>query len=248
MTLLALLQARNEERFLPGWLANVAEIVDGFVALDDGSHDATADILGAHPKTIELIRKPVGERWDERGNQIDLIRTGRRHGASWFLCKDADERIEKRFGESIAHLLAQADREGIDAYSFRLRELLNDRHHYRSDGIWGSKARFRLFRNNPEHRRFDPRPLHRVWMPLEIVANLARKGSHSGFNLYHLRMIMPRDRMARHARYKALDPDNRFQPQGYDYLIEESGLQVAVIPNERDFVPSFDPALSESGG
>jgi hypothetical protein len=58
LTLLALLQARNEERFLPGWLANINEIVDGIVALDDGSDDATAEMLAAHPKTVELIRKP----------------------------------------------------------------------------------------------------------------------------------------------------------------------------------------------
>ncbi len=43
--LIALLQARNEERFLPGWLENVTPAVDGFIALDDGSDDRTADLL-----------------------------------------------------------------------------------------------------------------------------------------------------------------------------------------------------------
>jgi len=248
MTLLALLQARNEERFIRGWLANVAQIVDGIVALDDGSHDATAEILGMHPKTVELIHNPPGRPWDERGNQMDLIRAGRRHGASWFLCMDADERIERRFGENVIQLMNRADREGFDAYSLQLRELWGDRSHYRTDGIWGVKARYRFFRNNPEHRRFDPRPLHRAWMPLEIVANLNRTGAHSGFNLYHLRMIMPRDRMARHARYKECDPENRFQPEGYDYLIDERGMELAVVPRERDFVPYYDTALSDSGG
>jgi glycosyltransferase involved in cell wall biosynthesis len=241
MTLLVLLQARNEQRFLPGWLANVADIVDGIVALDDGSDDATAEILSAHPKVIELIRKPYTGQWDERGNHMALIKAGRRHGASWFLCIDADERVELPFGPKVADLIV---REDVDAYSLRLRELWGDRRHYRTDGIWGSKARYRLFRNNPEHRKFDPRLLHRSWMPLEILASLERAGRHSGLNLYHLGMLSPEDRAARHARYKRLDPESRFQAQGYDYLIDETGLQLATVPKERDFVPLCDPALA----
>jgi hypothetical protein len=248
MTLIALLQARNEERFLPGWLANVGEIVDGIVALDDGSEDSTAAILGSHPKLIELIRNPAGNHWNERENQMALIKAGRRWGASWFLCIDADERVERSFGQEVANLMAQADRRGIDAYSLQLCELWGDRRHYRSDGIWGTKARYRFFRNNVEHRRFDPRPLHRTWMPLEIVASLDRRGTHADFNLYHLKMIMPRDRIARHARYKAIDPEERFQPHGYDYLIDETELQLSRVLLERDFLPSYDPALSEVGG
>ena len=72
MSVIALLQARDEERFLPGWLANVAPCVDGIVALDDGSTDRTAEILADHPKVIELRQNPAGEAWDERANQVEL--------------------------------------------------------------------------------------------------------------------------------------------------------------------------------
>lgn len=242
MTLLALLQARNEARFLPGWLANVAGFVDGIVALDDGSDDATPDLLATHPKTLELIRHQRGEQWDERANQMALIKAGRKHDAAWFLCLDADERMERQFGEDVASLIADADRKGVDAYSLQLRELWNDRRHYRIDGIWGSKARYRFFRNNPAHRRFDPRPLHRSWMPIEITANLKTAGVHAPYNLYHLRMIAPQDRKSRHERYRSLDADNRFQPMGYDYLVDESGLRLEAVPDERDFLPRNDPA------
>jgi hypothetical protein len=244
VTLLALLQARNEERYLPGWLANVAPSVDGIVALDDGSDDATAEILCAHPKTLEVIRNPAGRAWDERGNHMALIRAGQRHQASWFLCIDADERLERRFSEGVRGMLARADRDGIEAFSLRLRELWGDRKHFRTDGIWGTKARYRLFRNKPEYRRYDPRPLHRVWMPLDIMANIERVGAQSDFNLYHLGMITPEERAERHARYRALDPDSRFQAGGYDYLIDETGLKLAAVGDEQNFLPLCDPALA----
>jgi glycosyl transferase family 2 len=243
MTLIALLQARNEQRFLPGWLENVAPCVDGIIALDDGSTDETADMLRAHPKLIELLANPSGQPWDERGNQMALIHAGRRHGAGWFLCIDADERVERAFATRVRDLLHQADEDSIHVYTMQLRDLWGDRHHYRCDGPWNGAARPRLFRNNPAHRRFDPRPLHRLWIPLELASTLGTCGRHSELNLYHLRMISAADRAARAARYQALDPGQLYQEVPYSRLIDETGLQRKRIPPERDFFPLDDPAI-----
>lgn len=242
---IALLQARDEQRFLPGWLENVAPVVDGIVALDDGSEDATADLLAAHPKMLQLMRNPPGQPWNERANHMALIKAGRQLAADWFLCLDADERLEKAFYTDLAGILDDADRRGVEAFTLRLRELWNDRRHYRTDGVWGRKARHRLFRNDPRHSRFDPRPLHRHWMPLEIVTRLPTVGAALPHNLYHLRMILPQDRAARHRRYLALDPGNRFQPEGYDYLVDETGIELASVTEERDFQPAWESALPE---
>ncbi|MEZ5831263.1 MAG: glycosyltransferase family 2 protein [Dongiaceae bacterium] len=243
VTLIALLQARNEQRFLPGWLENVAPCVDGIIALDDGSIDATAEILRAHPKVIELLSNPPGRQWDERGNQMALVQAGRRHGAGWFLCVDADERLERAFATNARDLLREADAKGIDVYSLQLRDLWGDRRHYRCDGIWNQTIRFRLFRNNPTHRKFDPRPLHRLWMPLEIAVNSDTRGRHSEINLYHLRLIAAADRAARVARYQALDPLQLYQGYSYSRFTDETGLRLQEIPPERDFLPQDDPAI-----
>jgi glycosyltransferase involved in cell wall biosynthesis len=243
--IVALLQARNEQLFIPGWLENVAPAVDGIIALDDGSEDATSELLAAHPKTIELICNPPGQAWNERANQMALIKAGRRHGADWLLCVDADERLEQRFGTDVSELLDVADKNGIEAYGLPLRELWNDRHCYRNDGIWGRKLRYRLFRNDVRHIKFDPRPLHRHWMPLEIVTRLSTVGARLEYNVYHLRMIKPEDRQARYERYIALDPEARYQPEGYDYLIDDSGMQLVVVRPDRDFLPLRDIALYE---
>jgi glycosyltransferase involved in cell wall biosynthesis len=243
LTLVGLLQARNEEHRLPGWLASIAQCVDAIVALDDGSQDGTAELLAAHPKVVRLMRNPAGQPWNERSNQVALVKAARDHG-DWVLAVDADERIEAGFSARVAAIIAEAERDGVDCLCFSLRELWGDRHHYRTDGEWGRKTRYRLLRNDPAHRRFDPRPLHRFWMPLEIALNLETLGRHSGLNLYHLSMITKADRAARVQRYETMDPDHRYQSIGYRYLIDESGLELREIRPERNFLPAEEGWLT----
>jgi glycosyltransferase involved in cell wall biosynthesis len=238
--LLALLQAKNEENYLPGWLENIEDCVDGIVALDDGSSDSTTDILASSRKVLEIIRKTPGATWNERENQMSLVHAGRKHLADWFLCLDADERLESQFMARAQELLQQAEADGVQVYQFHLRDLWGDVDHYRVDGIWGSKSVMRLFKNVPTHKRFDLRQLHRFWMPLEIVTNLKTSGRHSGLNIYHLSMVTAEDRWARVSKYEQLDPNHLYQRIGYRYLADETNLALEAIPEGRGFSPRME--------
>ena len=231
--LLALVAVRDGARHLPGFLRNLAPQVDGIVALDDGSSDGTAELLGAHPSVLELIRRPVDRpAWDEVGNHRALVEAGLRHGAGWILCVDADERLERDFRTRAERVIARGQLLGLSAYAVRLRELWNDPGQFRADGIWGRKLIARLFRARADHE-FDPSPLHGAKAPMQARRN--GRFPTADLTIYHLGMLRPEDRAARRQKYELSDPERRWQKIGYEYLTDERGLVLRKIPRRRTF-------------
>lgn len=232
--LLALLAARDEAERLPGWFANVAPQVDGVVALDDGSSDATVERLAARPEVLELLRVPR-ERpdWDEVGNFRALVDAARRHGAEWILTLDADERLEREFRPRLERVVRRGAHLGLSAYAVRILDLWGSRDRYRVDGRWGAKSAVRLCRTPAVGARFDEKRLHAAKAPLD--GRIAGRFVRADLRVYHLRMLTPELRSARRARYERLDPDRRWQALGYDYLTDERGLRLRPVPARRGF-------------
>lgn len=231
--LLALVPVRNEARFLPGFLANVATQVDGIVALDDGSTDGSADLLESHPAVLQVLRVPASRpRWEEPENWRRLVMAAAQHRPDWIMALDADERLELAFRRRANRVIRRGTRFGFAAYAVRFRELWGDCDHYRCDGRWKRKSVARLFRAVPEPI-LDTRPVHPFRPPLQL--QWLGGWPLADLELYHLRMIDPADREARLRRYQELDPDRRWQKIGYDYLVDERGLRRRRVPAHRHF-------------
>ncbi len=93
MKLIALLPVKNEEWILPAYISTVAPVVDEIVALDDGSSDASVDLLrdaGAHVSASSVVAK---SGWPENSIRSSLLKIGRERGGTHFLCLDADEAL-----------------------------------------------------------------------------------------------------------------------------------------------------------
>jgi glycosyltransferase involved in cell wall biosynthesis len=229
LRILALLQVRDEASLLPGYLDGLAGQVEGVVALDDGSSDGSAELLARNPLVFDLIRRPVDRpRWDEPANRRELVAAALRHGADWLLALDADERVELDFRRRAERAIGWAELLGFSALSLPRRDLWEHPGTYRADGVWGKRRQAKLFRADPE-LRFSDRVLHGGWAPV------GRRRAHADLLVYHLAFLTPESRAAHRRRYEELDPDGRWQPEGYAYLTDETGLRLRQVPARRGF-------------
>lgn len=212
--LYAIFAFRYDYKLVPGLLENLDGIIDGYIAHDDRDNPTL---------------------WYHEGEiRNKLIRKAREAGADWVLCIDPDERLEEGAKEKIHELIRTQNKK---IFSFNFRELWEPLA-YRSDGIWDKKRRPNLF---PllDGQEFMNKRVHSVWHPqnqdYEIV--------DVDINLYHLKNIDPSCRTARKELYKKIDPDSEYQSIGYDYLDDESTLELTKIPQHRLYKPAYDPSI-----
>lgn len=229
-----IIAARNERRFLPGFLSHISRFVDGIIGLDDGSIDNTQEVFAQEPKVRAILTglAPLVAHGHETRNRNRLLLEARKHGATWVLCGDADERFETEFLRSLRDHISDGDRHGTWIRSLQLVNLWDSDRHFRVDGVCAPRRSRRMFRLPPV---FSPRlgnELHQSWYPPELAA---MPTADMDTYLYHLRMIHREDREMRWAKFQAADPNRMHQKIGYDHLVDERGLQVQAIPPGRGF-------------
>jgi hypothetical protein len=213
--LLAVFSFRYDAHLVPDLLHNLAPVVDGWIAFDDRG---ATEAFSSEPK-----------------RRTALLTLARKRGADWVLPVDPDERLEDAAATRMPDLLAAPPH---TVWTFANRELFTPTA-YRVDGLWRTKSRPRLF-SMQAGLPVSEQDLHAPWFRLGPDTKLRP----SGLNLYHLKMLTPERRAARRDLYKHLDPEGRFQKLGYDYLADETGMELEEIPPGR----GFSPPHREDGG
>lgn len=101
----------NEERMLPFFLRHYDSIAEKFVVYDNGSTDASLEILNAHRK-VDLRHYTVeGESFVEAARRMyDTIWKGSRGEADWVVVCNVDEHY---FHENLPGYLNQCKAEGV---------------------------------------------------------------------------------------------------------------------------------------
>ena len=211
--------ARNEEgRYLTEALRRHREYIDAAVIIDDGSTDATADIIHERLEGIPLYY--VRNEESRFANEVELRKqqwdATARLRPEWVLNLDADEYFEDRFSAEIASLLANPH---AHAYLFRLYDFWNDRQ-YREDAYWQAHLTYRpflarhvagfpyLWQESQQHCGRFPR---NMFDPAPLLSDLRLK---------HFGWAREADRRLKAARYAELDPDSRYGwKEQYDSIL-----------------------------
>jgi glycosyltransferase involved in cell wall biosynthesis len=211
--LTCLLPVRNGAADLPGWFESVERFADSVVALDDGSTDGTAQLLGAHPLVeVLLSNEPRSSYrgWDDAANRNRLLAAAERTDPDWVLFLDADERLSADDAAALPRFLAREAVPGC-AYGMRVFGMLEDPGTYGRNGLWV----YRLFAFTPG-QRLRPRRLHDVPVPADIPRS---HWVQTTLRIQHLGGSTAARRAARLEKYREADPDGRYQ-QSYDVLVK----------------------------
>jgi glycosyltransferase involved in cell wall biosynthesis len=93
--IIAALPVRNGKNDLPAYFKSVSRFADGVVALDDGSTDATLQILHRENLVLEVLRNPRRESyigWNDSENRSRLLDLCGKHKADWIFFLDGSHK------------------------------------------------------------------------------------------------------------------------------------------------------------
>ena len=103
----------NEERDLPGFIANLQSWVDEIVIVDDGSTDSTEELAKAAGQKVNFITSPREDKEyfsHQRNKGIDAAKS------DWLLHMDIDERVTPELAKEILESVQNSE---MDAYRYR---------------------------------------------------------------------------------------------------------------------------------
>lgn len=232
-TIIAIIAVKDEASLIKGLFENIASEVDGVIVLEDGASLEVSREVGGAKEVLKVIRnkKRRGVDYDVGKNVAKLIRVAKKFYPEWILLIDPDERLEKNFRKKVNKIIGAYPKKG--GLTVRLRELWNGPDTFRVDGAWGEKYKFAMFKNK-SLQVFSFKKHHNHLFPLGVRGN-AERIIFSDINMYHLKMISRKERVARCKKFKTIDPNNKFQKNGYDYLIDERGVELVKVDKNNDY-------------
>lgn len=223
----AMMNIRNEDRWLREVLDNAARICDGIVVYDDGSTDGTPDICQTHPAVVAYQRVAESQT-DKARDKNRLLGMAREFLCDWILCIDGDELLELSAPRRILETLDRCSAH-VAQIDFEFLYLWNDRQHVRTDGIYTGIFHPCLFR-----------PISQSWTDLNFQPtshggnlhcertphNLYGERIRADIKIEHLGYLLPEDRLRKYKWNTSKDPKHANEGY-YEHLQDQPGMTLA---------------------
>lgn len=205
-------------------LEAIAPVVDRVIFFNDASFPERWQQGNNVEVLCSLRMKP---EWHDYANRLALLARATAYECDWVLWVDDDWTFPGITRERLFEQISRADAEHRCGVNYSLREMWDEKH-YRSDGIWKEKRRTVLQKNSLSYRGITWReshlqPLHA--MPLPASWNMLE----TDCEVLHWGMCSPYLRKQRVDKHNKLDPDKKWQQMGYDYMIDETGIELTPI-------------------
>ncbi len=211
---LLLCQAHNEEKFMTGFLDDMAKYFDGIILLDDESTDNTWELANHEKMLLKVTKKREG--FNDIQNRNILLDLASFFRTEWLCFMDIDERFDERF----VNFKQFEDNPKIDVVAFRAVYLWNNEHTYKGDVPYaddGILKVYRMFRSIGRTQIITNKKLHFVACPYkgnELYSNILFKDYGS------------MDKERRKQKYKMYKKEDVQQDLDgdYSYLLNDDNL------------------------
>jgi hypothetical protein len=207
MLLTGAMLVRNESgRYLEHVLAQMKQVCDKIVVVDDASTDDTPIICRSYGAVVYQADKPcwgtdelILRKW-LWGEACDASKPG-----DWILCLDADETFDRP--ELLRDYIQKADAAGCNSLAFTLYDMW-DETHYRDDYYWQGHNGVWPFCVKYEDTDYfwKETPLHCGRFPI----NAGNKIAMCPIKIQHWGWAKPEDRQAKYDRYMRTDPGGKY--------------------------------------
>ncbi|MBK6765083.1 MAG: glycosyltransferase [bacterium] len=224
----AMMNIRNEDRWLREVLDNAARICDGIVVYDDSSTDKTPEICQVHPAVVAYQRCEETQT-DKARDKNRMFAMAKEYPFDWMLCIDGDELLETTAPQRMLDQI-RACSVNVSQIDFEFLYLWNDRRHYRTDGIYTGIFHPCLCRpvtQSWSDLTFEP-TLHGGNLHCERTPqNLQGERIRADIKIEHLGYMFPEDRLRKYHWNKQKDPKHANEGY-YEHLLDQPHMTLAA--------------------
>ncbi|MBL0061716.1 MAG: glycosyltransferase [bacterium] len=223
----AMMNIRNEDRWLREVLDSAARLCDGIIAYDAGSTDKTLEICQLHP-AVFAFQQGIETATDKARDKNRMYTLALEHKFDWMLCIDGDEVLEPTAPERMLNEIRNCPR-NVSQIDFEFLYLWNDRKHYRTDGIYTGiyhPCLFRPLNQKWNELRFEPTHhggnLHCERTPQNLTGERIR----ADIKIEHLGYMFAEDRVRKYHWNK--NKDVKHANEGYyEHLLDQPQMTLA---------------------
>lgn len=101
MKIITLIPFKNEKYLLPTAISSVKDISDEVIAINDNSIDGSDKIAEEMGAKVYNNKDLIEYGWSELSIRKNLLKLGREHSGTHFICLDADEALSSNFKDNL---------------------------------------------------------------------------------------------------------------------------------------------------